>query len=231
MHWIRKNIYWIASILAGGLILWLVATAVSAHSVQIQPVGTLFGRPVPETDYLKALQASTHQQILAHGDQFRKEVTEKQLEQMAWERLLLLQEARRKGIRASDPEVVATLQNSPIFLNSQGQFDARGYQAIMQYTLGTTPRAFEEELREELMIHKLIEQGMGPAPTVTEEEIKTRFEEKKKEKPEEWKDFEKARPALEKELLAQKRLKSYLNWYQELLARAKPQKKVSGTAE
>ena len=231
MNWIRKNIYWIASILTGGLILWLVATAVSAHSVQVQPVGILFGRPVPETDYLRALQAATHQAMLAYGDRFRQKVPEKQLDQQAWERLLLLQEAQRKGIRTSDQEVVAELQSSPIFRDSQGQFDTRGYQAVMQYTLGTTPRAFEEELREEIMIQKLIQQGMGPAPTVTEEEIKTRFEEKKKEKPEEWKDFEKARPALEKELLAQKRLKSYLGWYQELLARAKPQKRISRTAQ
>ena len=227
MNWIRKNIYWIASILTGGLILWLVATAVSAHSVRIQPVGTLFGRPVPETDYLKALQAATHQAMLSHGDRFRKEVSAEQLEQQAWERLLLLWEAQRKGVRVSDQEVVAELQSSPLFRDREGRFDTQGYQAVMQYALGTTPRVFEEELREEIMIQKMVREAIGSTATPTEEEIKKRYEEKTKEKPG-LKDFESSRSDIEKELVVRKRLQNYMAWYQELLKRAQPQKKAGG---
>ena len=78
MNWIRKHIYWIAGTVVGGMILWLVASAVTIHSVQSKPAGMLFGRPVSETDYVKSLQAVTHQAILTHGDRFRQSVTEKE---------------------------------------------------------------------------------------------------------------------------------------------------------
>ncbi len=226
MHWIRKHIYWIAGTAVAGMLLWLVASsAVSIHSAQAETAGTLFGRSVSPADYLKSLQAVTHQAILTHGDHFRKEVSLEELEQQAWERLTFVEEAKRKGIRATDREVVQELQDLPLFRDNDGQFDQRGYQVVMQYTLGTSPRVFEEETRESLMIQKMVRQVIG-SPTATEEEIKARFEEKKKEKPEEFKDFEAARPTLEKEVIAQKRLRNYLAWYQELLQRAKPQKKA-----
>ena len=316
MQWIRKQIYWIAGVMVGGLVLWLLASAVTIRSVKQESAGSLFGRPVPAADYLAALQAVTHQALLVHGDRFRQDVSIQEMEEQAWERLLFLREARRKGIRVSDREVVQELQASPLFRNSQGQFDPKGYRVVMQYTLGTTRRVFEEEIRENLIIQKLIQQAVG-SPAIAEEEIKKRFQERegavqiqyaafadaglareaadacrgepqqmerlakqagakvveigffkreepvpgldspralfsqmaplqpgeaagpfktrtgwavarlKARKPPEEKDFDAARPALEKELLAQKRLKNYLAWYQELLTRAKPGKKKS----
>lgn len=226
MNWIRKRLYWIAGILVGGMVLWLITSAVTLQSIQGETAGTLFGRPVPAADYLKSLQAVTHQQILAHGDRFRKEVSLDELEGQAWERLIFLQEAKRKGIRAADREVVREIRELPLFRDGDGRFDERGYHVVMQYTLGTTPRVFEEEMRENLLIQKMIRQVVG-APTATEEEIKARFEEKKKEKPEEWKDFGAVRPNLEKEVIAQKRLRNYLRWHEELLKRAKPRKSAS----
>lgn len=227
MHWIRKHIYWIAGIAVAGMILWLVASsAVSIQSAQGETAGTLFGRSVSPADYLKSLQAVTHQAILTHGDHFRQQVSLEELEAQAWERLTLVEEAKRKGIRVTDREVIKEIQGLSLFRDNAGRFDERGYQVVMQYTLGATPRVFEEEMRENLMIQKMVQQMIG-APTATEEEIKARFEEKKKEKPKEWKDFEAARPTLEKEVIAQKRLRNYLAWYQELLKRAQPQKKVT----
>ncbi len=307
MNWIRKNLYWIAGTVVGGMILWLIPSAVTIQSVQGESAGTLFGRPVSETDYLKSLQAVTHQAILTHGDRFRQNVSLEELEGQAWERLLFVQEARRKGIRAGDREVVQELQEMPLFRNSDGRFDERGYQVVMQYTLGTTPRVFEEETRENLLIQKMIRQVIG-SPAAAEEEIRKRFQERegaiqveyalfpnadqarevadacrarpeqlkktastgyfkreervsglessravfsqmteleagevagpfktgtgwavvrlKGRKPPEEKDFAAARPTLEKEIIAQKRLRNYLAWYQELLKRAQPKKSV-----
>lgn len=199
MRWIRKHVYWIASVVVGGFLLWLVATAVTVQSIQSESAGTLFGRSVPMTDYLKTLQAVTHRAVLTHGDKLRQNVSIKDLEDQAWERLLLLQEARRKGIRVSDREVIQVLQSSPLFLDSGGRFDSRGYQVVMQYTLGTTPRVFEEELREEILIQKTIAQAVG-SPAGTQEEI------------------------------AEKRLQNYMAWRQDLLKRAKPEKKISHPA-
>lgn len=315
MQWIRKHIYWIAGTAVAGMLLWLVASsAVSVQSVQGESAGTLFGRPVSAADYLKSLQAVTHQAILTHGDHFRQRLSLDELEAQAWERLTFVEEAKRKGIRITDREVVKEIQDLSLFRDSDGQFDERGYNVVMQYTLGTTPRLFEEEIRENLMIQKMVQQVIG-TPTAAEEEIRKRFQERegaiqiefalfpdaeqarevadacraqpdqlekaakqagakvistgffkrddkvkeldisrvifsqmaemksgeaagpfkagtgwavvrlKDRRPVEEKDFAAARPMLEKEVIAQKRLRNYLAWFQELLKRAKPQKK------
>ena len=178
MDWIRKRIYWIAGILVGGMILWLITSAVTLQSVQKEgTAGTLFGRSVSEADYLRSLQAVTHQAILTYGDRLRQSVTEKELEAQAWERLSFTQEAKRKGIRVTDQEVIQTIQEIPLFKNNGGQFDSQGYNVVMQYTLGTTPRLFEEEVRENLLIQKLIQQVIGK-PTASEKEIRERFQER-----------------------------------------------------
>ena len=314
MKWIRKQIYWIASIVVGGMILWLITTAVTIRYAQAESAGTLFGRSVPLADYVKAAQAVMHKAILTHGDRYRQSVSEKEMEEQTWERLLFLSEAQRKGIRVSDREVVQELQAIPLF-QREGRFDSPGYQAIMQYTLGTTPRAFEEETREDLTIQKMIQQVIGTS-AVTEKELKERFQQRggamkiefltlpdpmagreiadacrqqpeelthiakrnnlkitatdfferdgpaagvenpaslfgrmsglkpgetagpfksaggwivaqlKERKPPEEKDFAADRADLEKEIAAQKRLQNYLAWYQDLMKRAKPQRKA-----
>jgi hypothetical protein len=206
----------------------------------------------------------------------------------------------------TDREVIREIQEIPLFKNNNGQFDSQSYNVVMQYTLGATPRVFEEEVRENLLIQKLIQQVIGE-PAASEEEIHKRFQEregaiqvefavfpdvrvarevadacrarpdqlkktaatpyfKRTEKvenlessaavfgqmtelqpgeaagpfkagtgwavarlkgrnPPEEKDLEAARPTLEKEIIAQKRFRNYLAWYQELMQRAKPEKK------
>lgn len=303
MNWIRKRIYWIAGILVGGMILWLITSAVTIQSIQSKPAGILFGRPVSEADYLQSLRAVTHQAILTHGDRLRQSVTEKELESQAWERLSFVQEAKRKGIRTTDREVIQEIQKIPLFHNNSGQFDPQSYNVVMQYTLGTTPRLFEEEVRENLLIQKMIQQVIGE-PAASEEEIRKRFQEREgaiqvefalfpdvqaarevadacrarpdqlkntvttpyfkrmervkklesstaifgqmtelqpgevagpfktgtgwavvrlkgRNSPEE-QDFQAARSTLEKEIIAQKRFRNYLAWYQELTQRAAP---------
>ena len=177
MHWIRKQIFWLAGLVVGGFLLWQIATAVTLRATQTVSAGMLFGRGVPAQEFLKSQQAAVHQAILRYGEQYRKSVSEEDLNQNAWERLIFLTEAKRKGLRASDREVIEEIQRSPIFQDRQGRFDQAGYQGIMQYGLGTTARTFEEEIREELTIRKLIDQVIGN-PSASEQEILTEFRKK-----------------------------------------------------
>ena len=64
------------------------------------------------------------------------------------------------------------------FQLSDGRFDLQGYRGLVQYTLGTTPRNFEEEIRENLIIRKLLRQAVQPA-TVSEGEIAEAFRQEK----------------------------------------------------
>ena len=174
MKWLRKRLFLIAGLVVGGFVVWQVAAGVTLHTLSPEPLGSLFGRPVSLREFLKAKEAATHQAILAHGDRYLRHVTEPQMEEAAWERLLFLTEARRKGIRVTDAEVVREIQEAPLFRRGQGQFDPRAYQVVIEQSLRTNPRVFEEEVREDLMIRKMIEQAVGN-PSVTPEEVVERF--------------------------------------------------------
>lgn len=174
MKWLRKYTGWIAAAAVAGMVVWLATTAVTLNTAQEAAPGKLFGRPVSAHDYRRAVEAATHDAMLRFGDRYRQQLSDAQLQQQAWERLILLTEARQKKIRVSDKEVVAEIQRTPAFQHSDGRFDRQGYETVMRYGLGTTARAFEEEVREELAIRKLLDQSVGH-PTLTEEEILAGF--------------------------------------------------------
>ncbi len=173
MRWIRKKVNWIAGAAIGGFLLWLVGTVVSLQATQPENVGRLFGKRVSLQAYTQALEAATHQAILEYGDQYRKARSPQALEEQAWERLLFLAEAKRRRIQVSDQEIVHELQGWPLF-QTKGQFDPKGYNMVVQYVLGSSPRAFEEEIRQNLTIRKLFDQVIGNLD-VTEQQLKEGF--------------------------------------------------------
>ena len=71
------------------------------------------------------------------------------------QRRLLLQEAERLGLVASDDEVVHVLTSLPVF-QVNGQFSKTRYLDVLRYQR-TTPAEFEAEMKEELVIRKLLE--------------------------------------------------------------------------
>lgn len=143
----------------GGFLVWLIATAVSVQATRPERIGSLFGRPVTRADLLEAMKAVTHEAILAHGDRYREHLPPERQEGLAWERLMLIREVERRNIRVSDQELVQELQALPLFQGRDGRFDREGYQAVVQYSLGTTPRAFEEEFRDGLRIRRMLKEA------------------------------------------------------------------------
>jgi hypothetical protein len=213
MRWIRRSIGWIAGLAIGGFLLWIVGTAVSIQGMQADAAGALFGRTVPTHLYLNALQAVSRQAILTHGDNAAKALPKEQLENQAWERLMLLAEARSKRIRVSDREVSQEISQWPIFHDKNGDFDRQSYEAILRYTLGVPPRIFEEEIRESLTVAKLVQRPIGDVQLEPQDLLEP--------------VSEKPRQVTEEELLTKKRIKAYFTWYQDLLKRANLKKGVS----
>lgn len=309
MNWIRKNIFWLAIVAVIGTVAWMGTSAVSGiHSMRDNNAGSLFGAPVSLANIMSSTDSARRQAILRYGDKYKEKVSDEILQQQAWERLMLLAEARRLKISASDEEVRAQMLSEPLFQDKSGRFDNSSYQAMVQYGLGTTPRRFEEDMREELIIRKLINKAIGTtAPTdaeITEaferenrsirleyakfsdakaaqktlEEAKTNpkpfsettgffkltdklpdlgpattfyaaFDKKEGElcgpfpagknewiiarvkaiqPPDPKKLDEKARKELAAQVEQQKKFKSYITWYQELMKRANPQKTIQG---
>ncbi len=175
MDWVRKNVGLIAGFTVAVMVLWLVGTAVSVRATQADIAGVLFGKKIMLESYVQALDAVTRQALLTRGDKFREETKPEELEQLAWQRLTMLAEAKRRRFRVTDEEVITELQRWPIF-QRDGQFDRGSYEAIVKYSLGTSPRHFEEEMRESLMIYKLTDEAIKT--DVTDHEVSEAFQAK-----------------------------------------------------
>ena len=76
------------------------------------------------------------------------------LAKLAWDRILMMEEVKKAGIKMSDKEVVGALRSHPLFLRN-GAFDDRFYAYMLRNNIGLEPRAFEEIVRENLALQRL----------------------------------------------------------------------------
>jgi peptidyl-prolyl cis-trans isomerase D len=119
--------------------------------------GKIFGKKISFAQYKDSLQAVKNQAIIKFGNNFYKIQKFLNLQKEAWDRLILLYEAKRRRIKVSDKEVVKKIKQLP-FLQTNGKFDARLYQNVLNYIFKTPAREFEEQIRQSLMFEKLYEQ-------------------------------------------------------------------------
>ena len=121
------------------------------------PAGKIFGKNVSSLEYKKALAATKTAAIMQFGDNFSKIEQYLNLEAQTWERLILLQEARKRKLNVSDQEVVDAIQKTPYFQRNS-VFDNKTYMEILRYVFRLQPRTFEEQLRQNLILSKLYNQ-------------------------------------------------------------------------
>ena len=81
---------------------------------------------------------------------------------------LLVQEAKRVGLRVSDEEVRAAIMQVPAF-SQNGQFDRAAYLRYLDY-INQKPNAYEELQREQMLRQKL-ERIVEDSVVVTEDEL------------------------------------------------------------
>ena len=180
---IQKNIYLflalaiIPSFIIGGLFLSREDTA--------SILGTIGPKKISTQQYLDSYKAVQHQAMLFYGPQFESLKSIINLKGEAWDRLLLLDYAKKEKIRTSDQEVIDWLSGQPLFTN-RGQFDVRFYKQYVERSLRTSTRNFEEEARQILTIAK-IRENLRSRIHLTDEQLKelyvkervTPFDEKK----------------------------------------------------
>ncbi|MBN1270349.1 MAG: SurA N-terminal domain-containing protein [Kiritimatiellae bacterium] len=139
-------------------VIWGMQTPKQARAAleKVSP-GKLDGKWVPPEEYRAAFFNSYLSLMLMLGQPIDASKAEKELREAAWRRIATLRAARKLGASASDREVVATIQHHPGFVQ-QGRFSQVHYNAFimnMLAPLGISEPAFEEHVREEIMIQKV----------------------------------------------------------------------------
>jgi len=135
--------------------------------------GRIFGRRVSLLEYKDAYEAVKNMAIMQFGDNFSEIRKYLNLENQAWERLILLYEAKRRRLNASDREIIELIESYPIF-GRRGQFDNRVYAEMLRYALRTQPRIFEEQVRQNIMLSKLYRQVTEDV-SVNDKEIREEY--------------------------------------------------------
>lgn len=137
-------------------------------------VGKVFERKIPFLEYQDAVSATRNQAIIQFGDNLSKVQKYLNLESQGWERIVMLAEAKKRKIGASDKETIETIKSYPFF-QRKGQFDNKTYQEMLRYVFRTQPRAFEEETRQNIILSKLYNQATDGIK-INDEEIKKEYE-------------------------------------------------------
>lgn len=179
--------------------------------------GKIFGRNIT---YIQFRDAITSEKIMARlqfGDKLDEIQQYLDFESQAWQRLVLLAEAKKLRITAGDKEVINDIQSSPIF-QSKGAFNNKAYNDILRYYLRVQPRQFEELIRQNLILAKLYKQVTDKV-SLSDEQIREEYTKAKKLKSP--KNIDETRFAKEKtdftaKLLLEKK-QSYFNTFVEEL--------------
>jgi peptidyl-prolyl cis-trans isomerase D len=163
----KKILVVLAVVIVPAFVLWGSATLLRTQKYSY--AGRIFGRNVSFLEYQKALRAVQNQAIMQFGEEYEKLQRFLNLETEAWERLILIQEARKRGIRVANNEVVETISKMPFF-QKDDKFDDRTYKNVVEYIFRTPPRLFEEQIRDQIMLNRLFRR-ITDKVSVSEEEL------------------------------------------------------------
>ena len=149
----------LAVLILPAFLLWGSGSIIQS-SHKAKSAGTIAGRNITLRELEDSLSAVRNQAIIQFGDNFAEVQKALNLEGQAWERLILLNEAKRRKFKVSDKEVVDYIESYPFFQGKKG-FDNYLYNQMLKFVFRTQPRVFEEETRQNLMISKLYKDITG----------------------------------------------------------------------
>lgn len=156
----RKNVkrimFAIAVVIIPAFVLWGVGSAIRAHYTR-SIAGKVFSKKISQDEFLKQYKAVYIQNQMIYGDNLSKIKDYLNLESQTWQRIILLQEAKRRKIKVSNQEIIDWIKQSPLFQRN-GKFDLSSYETILKYYLGISPKEFEDIVKDNLKIKKLIDE-------------------------------------------------------------------------
>ncbi len=117
--------------------------------------GKIFNKKISIQQYNNSYNAVLNRAKMMYGDKLPKLEKFLDLKNQAWDRLILLYAGRKKHIKATDKEVVEKIAAFPFF-QQNNLFDTRLYDYIVANVFQSSPRDFEESVRGDIIIEKLV---------------------------------------------------------------------------
>lgn len=146
----RKNmrrIMWaLAILIIPAFVIWGAGTSDKDKSNKPDYAGKLFGKKISYDDYNNMWNVARDYAVKSFGNNVPVEY----ISQMAWSRLILITEAKREKLTATDQEVIENIASFQIF-HRNGSFDKKLYKSMLQ----DNARSFEEKLRDDILLSKL----------------------------------------------------------------------------
>ncbi len=165
----RKIFIGIGIVVLPSFLIW-AAVIDKSESGRSPFAGAINGKKISTGDFLGSLQSLRREIFLMHGERSEQLLRSVDLEKATWDRILLLEEARRLRVRVSNAEVIDWISKQPIFKPS-GYFEPAVYKRFVQYQLKLTPRDFEEDMRKFLTLRKTVD-ALSPSTNLTEDDAK-----------------------------------------------------------
>lgn len=141
----------------------------------VNSAGKVYGHSVSLREFERAYMDSRDQAIISYGERFFKLGHQLDLEREAWTRIVLAREAQKRGITATDKEVVDYIAQMPFFQNA-GKFDQNVYENIVQAQglFDRKVKDFEAGARRSIILRKLLDSVAGDI-TFSDAELKQEY--------------------------------------------------------
>jgi peptidyl-prolyl cis-trans isomerase D len=164
----KKTILWlIIAVMVFAFMLW----GAEAYRQKTGPdyAGVIFGRKVSIPQYRRMYISCLNDALMRFGEDYRRLLPYLNLNSQAWMKLILLHQAQKRKISTTNTEVIQAITTNPLFFRD-GKFNQDTYEKTIRYYFNSSPREFEEETRNNLIIKKLYE-TLTKDITVNDEEL------------------------------------------------------------
>jgi hypothetical protein len=136
--------------------------------------GSIGGRKIKVQEFIRNFEAMRRELEVFGGADLAQMAGSVDFEALAWQRILLVDAAKKTGIKVADAEVISWIQEQPVFLE-EGKFSKERYQLVVERYLKMDPKTFEEESREYLVLQRYRDKIRGsyaPAESELQESFK-----------------------------------------------------------
>ena len=162
-----KRIIWgLAILIIPAFVLWGAGTG-SKKDKGPNYAGKIFNRKVSLEEYADMWRLTRNDAMETFGNNVPPEF----IDQITWNRIILLAEAKRENIVIKDTDVLERIMSFPVF-QREGRFDKKLYKSMLR----DGAKRFEEKLRDDMRIFKLREKITGGV-SLSDEEAKEVYKE------------------------------------------------------